>query len=73
MAKSHASKPPPPKTAPKTASAPKTDWRRIHGPFDIIGDVHGCADELVELLGILGYGVRFEGAGEDRRALTTAP
>ncbi|MGH2391862.1 MAG: polynucleotide kinase-phosphatase [Chloroflexota bacterium] len=26
-----------------------------HGPFDIIGDVHGCADELAELLGQLGY------------------
>lgn len=28
-----------------------------HGPFDIIGDVHGCFDELVELLGKLGYRV----------------
>ena len=26
-----------------------------HGPFDIIGDVHGCADELEELLQALGY------------------
>jgi protein phosphatase len=26
-----------------------------HGPFDIIGDVHGCADELEELLRLLGY------------------
>jgi protein phosphatase len=26
-----------------------------HGPFDIIGDVHGCYDELVELLANLGY------------------
>ena len=25
-----------------------------HGPFDIIGDVHGCYDELVMLLGKLG-------------------
>jgi protein phosphatase len=25
------------------------------GPFDIIGDVHGCADELEELLQLLGY------------------
>jgi protein phosphatase len=30
----------------------KTD---LHGPFDIIGDVHGCYDELVELLDRLGY------------------
>jgi protein phosphatase len=26
-----------------------------HGPFDIIGDVHGCCDELEELLALLGY------------------
>jgi protein phosphatase len=26
-----------------------------HGPFDLIGDVHGCADELEELLATLGY------------------
>ncbi|HEX6464963.1 MAG TPA: polynucleotide kinase-phosphatase, partial [Vicinamibacterales bacterium] len=25
------------------------------GPFDIIGDVHGCCDELEELLTLLGY------------------
>ncbi|HEY4358401.1 MAG TPA: polynucleotide kinase-phosphatase [Acidobacteriaceae bacterium] len=28
-----------------------------HGPFDIIGDVHGCFDELTELLAQLGYTV----------------
>lgn len=28
-----------------------------HGPFDIIGDVHGCYDELVLLLKKLGYQV----------------
>src|SRR5207237_2205640 len=26
------------------------------GPFDIIGDVHGCADELQRLLERMGYG-----------------
>lgn len=31
------------------------DKRREHGPFDIIGDVHGCCDELEELLRLLGY------------------
>jgi protein phosphatase len=31
------------------------DRRSEHGPFDIIGDVHGCADELEELLAQLGY------------------
>ncbi len=29
--------------------------RDEHGPFDIIGDVHGCCDELEELLTNLGY------------------
>jgi protein phosphatase len=29
-----------------------------HGPFDIIGDVHGCFDELAELLERLGYVAR---------------
>ena len=32
-----------------------TDKRHDTGPFDIIGDVHGCADELQALLGKLGY------------------
>jgi protein phosphatase len=32
------------------------DRRELGGPFDVIGDVHGCADELDELLGRLGYG-----------------
>lgn len=31
------------------------------GPFDIIGDVHGCADELEELLDDLGYRVEWNG------------
>lgn len=31
------------------------DKRDEDGPFDIIGDVHGCADELEELLTELGY------------------
>jgi protein phosphatase len=37
----------------------------LHGPFDIIGDVHGCADELEVLLGELGYTIasRAEGNG----------
>ena len=32
-----------------------TDRRHETGPFDIIGDVHGCCDELERLLGQLGY------------------
>jgi len=33
-------------------------WNNLRhetGPFDIIGDVHGCRDELVDLLGTLGW------------------
>ena len=37
-----------------------TDRRDDSGPFDIIGDLHGCCDELEELLGVLGY-IRNEG------------
>src|SRR5436190_2104582 len=40
--------------------------RREHGPFDIIGDVHGCFDELVELLRELGCNV-------DETSLTVQP
>src|SRR6266568_3074910 len=41
-------------------------WNNLkqeHGPFDIIGDVHGCLDELQELLKQLGYGVETQGEG----------
>ncbi len=31
------------------------DRRQDHGPFDIVGDVHGCDDELATLLNKLGY------------------
>lgn len=42
--------------------------RHERGPFDIIGDVHGCFDELVELLIKLGYSERAGGAwGHDER------
>jgi protein phosphatase len=33
-------------------------WNNLHtehGPFDIIGDIHGCCDELEQLLEQLGY------------------
>jgi polynucleotide kinase-phosphatase len=34
-----------------------TDKRELTGPFDIVGDVHGCREELEELLSGLGYGI----------------
>src|SRR5258708_5477027 len=50
-----------------------TDKRSETGPFDIIGDVHGCFEELVVLLGRLGYveekgGRRQEAGGGPRGA-----
>jgi polynucleotide kinase-phosphatase len=38
-----------------------TDRRTEHGPFDIIGDVHGCSAELVALLTKLDYAVADDG------------
>ena len=35
-----------------------------HGPFDIIGDVHGCCDELEQLLAELGYELAEQREGE---------
>lgn len=43
------------------------DRRREHGPLDIVGDVHGCYDELLELLAKLGY--RVEGGGTEPRVI----
>ncbi|MBV9495954.1 MAG: polynucleotide kinase-phosphatase, partial [Acidobacteria bacterium] len=42
-----------------------------HGPFDIIGDIHGCYDELALLLGKLGYEMSETGARhpEGRKAV----
>ncbi|HEY0386129.1 MAG TPA: polynucleotide kinase-phosphatase, partial [Pyrinomonadaceae bacterium] len=36
--------------------------RQEHGPFDIIGDIHGCFDELRALLEKLGYEIARDGA-----------
>ena len=44
-----------------------TDRRDDAGPFDIVGDVHGCFDELRALLGQLGYVVH---GGAERFALS---
>jgi protein phosphatase len=40
-----------------------------HGPFDIIGDVHGCCDELERLLQALGY----EKTGTQARSASEEP
>jgi protein phosphatase len=50
-----------------------TDRRAETGPFDIIGDIHGCCDELEALLGRLGYRIRFEGEGGSRSCKVAPP
>jgi protein phosphatase len=51
-----------------------TDARHKDGPFDIIGDVHGCADELEALLAKLGYLVSwYEGDDDFGRVCTVIP
>lgn len=42
------------------------DFRDESGPFDIIGDIHGCAGELETLLEKLGYDLRAHGAAGHR-------
>lgn len=37
-----------------------TNRKYEHGPFDIIGDIHGCFDELIDLLKKLGYIISLE-------------
>ncbi|OIV38113.1 polynucleotide kinase-phosphatase [Mangrovactinospora gilvigrisea] len=39
------------------------DLRHLTGPFDIIGDIHGCRSELESLLGELGYAVERDESG----------
>lgn len=42
-------------------SKAKPDRTHLAGPFDIIGDIHGCFDELLLLLEKLGYQLHFVG------------
>jgi protein phosphatase len=49
----------------------RNDLRNETGPFDVIGDVHGCHAELAELLAKLGYKVTADSAHhpDGRRAV----
>jgi protein phosphatase len=49
-----------------------TDARHVEGSFDIIGDVHGCADELEALLTKLGYFISWQ-TGEGRECTVIPP
>jgi len=51
-------------------------WNNLkheHGPFDIIGDVHGCFDELVELFAQLGYSIETITANGTENERTVSP
>ena len=45
------------------------DKREVTGPFDIVGDVHGCRAELETLLDHLGYGLVRDAAGRPVNAV----
>ncbi len=50
------------------------DKRELTGPFDLIGDVHGCRAELETLLGELGYRLSRDAQGRaDRRDSAGGP
>ena len=49
------------------------DRRDQHGPFDIIGDIHGCAGELEALLTKLGYRIATDGEPGNRSYDVTPP
>ncbi|WP_338886296.1 polynucleotide kinase-phosphatase [Rhodococcus sovatensis] len=48
----------------------RSDRRTTEGPFDVIGDIHGCLGELTTLLTTLGYRVRRD---DDGRAIGAVP
>ena len=50
-----------------------TDRRAEAGPFDIVGDVHGCADELEALLARLGYVVTWQATGQGKDVAISHP
>src|SRR6266853_400441 len=51
-------------------------WNNLkheHGPFDIIGDIHGCFEELVELLTQLGYSIERQTNGDGSPGISVKP
>ena len=41
----------------------RSDRRELTGPFDVIGDIHGCLGELESLLTTMGYTIERDDAG----------
>jgi protein phosphatase len=60
-------------TAAVTRQPLWTDKRTERGPFDIIGDIHGCASELESLLAKLGYRISWSNEGGRRTVTVDAP
>ncbi len=58
-----------PRSAPRLVTRTRlfSDLKDQTGPFDVIGDVHGCLAELEALLGALGYVVAADEAGRAGR------
>jgi protein phosphatase len=51
-------------------------WNNLkheHGPFDIIGDIHGCFDELLDLLAKLGYSIEMQPDGNGAPSYSATP
>jgi protein phosphatase len=51
-------------------------WNNLkheHGRFDIIGDIHGCFDELIDLLRQLGYTVELQSNGKESPSYSVKP
>lgn len=61
------------KTEPDNEELARCDQREDSGPFDIIGDVHGCAGELEKLLAKLGYAVSWRGEPSLPSVVVSAP
>lgn len=61
------------KTESDNEELARCDQREDSGPFDIIGDVHGCAGELEMLLVKLGYAVSWRGEPSQPSVLVSAP
>ena len=57
----------------RNSPASAFDQRHVEGPFDVIGDVHGCAGELLELLARLGWHIEVGGTGLARAARVVTP
>lgn len=50
-----------------------SDLKHEHGPFDIIGDVHGCFDELYTLLQQLGYKIALQNEADEQTFQVSHP